>query len=173
MSLVLSIVALHTTQITNKQGLVGLVLRITQYKNPLLYPPAGSMSDQKCRVLNNALAALLSEPAPDDSVTPGLMKQYNAVRSAVHSCSKSPWVHHAAKRMVQDKVSNAHRSCTCILGEKLAPQWPLSRVCQQLSPAWWLCMSTFTHLHCSTIYGGLGCNLMQIIAHVATCCNLL
>jgi hypothetical protein len=57
------------------------------------------------KTLNSALAALLSEPAPGDTVTPGLTQRYDAVASAVNSCSNRSWTHQAAQCMMQKQVS--------------------------------------------------------------------
>jgi hypothetical protein len=55
--------------------------------------------------LNSALAALLSEPAPGDTVTPGLTQRYDAVIAAVNSCTNLQWPQQAAKSMMQKQVS--------------------------------------------------------------------
>jgi polysaccharide deacetylase 2 family uncharacterized protein YibQ len=60
-------------------------------------------------VLHSALAALLSEPAPGNTVTPGLAQQYKAASAAVQSCYDSSWTHQAVKRMMQKQVSTAQQ----------------------------------------------------------------
>lgn len=66
------------------------------------------MAQQHCRDVLKKMEALLSDPAPHNTITPGLVQKYGAVSTAISNCFKiAPWGYSAVKRLVKEKVSMA------------------------------------------------------------------